>query len=258
MADLYAVSPARHLNKRWKRLDNYNFSKQEMAAVLLAREMPEAHLSMPVGFRQIENGFVPVAILGLGVQQNIFVGSRGEWLGAYTPYIYRSYPFRLGKKDNDERTLSIDESSGAITDDLQAEPFFINESTPSDAVVRIFKTLVQIEKEGEKTRQLCDSLNLHALLEEWPIKVRDEKEAVNTVMGYYRISEAALNALPANALVELRDSGALLLAYCQLLSMRNLSVFAKLREQQVQSANPYGSQFIKVSEANGIISFDNL
>ena len=54
------------------------------------------------------------------------------------------------------------------------------------------------------------------------------------VEGLYRIDEAALNALPDDAFMPLRKTGALPLAYAQLLSMNQLALLPKAAEVQAR------------------------
>ena len=60
------------------------------------------------------------------------------------------------------------------------------------------------------------------------------KEAHN-VEGLYRIDEAAMNWLAAAVLMEVRDAGALALAYCQRLSMQHLPLMGQLVEAHAQA-----------------------
>jgi hypothetical protein len=52
----------------------------------------------------------------------------------------------------------------------------------------------------------------------------------------FQVDEAALNQLPPEALHEVRHSGALLLAYCQLLSMQHLSLLSQLNDAHQKAA----------------------
>ncbi len=53
--------------------------------------------------------------------------------------------------------------------------------------------------------------------------------------GLFRIDEAALNQLPAEAPIELRNTGALLCAYCQLLSIQHLQTLGQLAAAHAQA-----------------------
>ena len=70
------------------------------------------------------------------------------------------------------------------------------------------------------------------------------------VEGLFRIDEAALNALPADALAEVRDANALALAYCQLLSQQRLQALGKLAHERNEAEKALG-----FGQDNGTFSF---
>ena len=58
----------------------------------------------------------------------------------------------------------------------------------------------------------------------------------------FQIDEAALNALPDEAFLELRRAGALLIAYGQLLSMQHLPLLGQLADAHAKAAAPLPTQ----------------
>lgn len=58
------------------------------------------------------------------------------------------------------------------------------------------------------------------------IAIKTEQGEAKT-SGLFRVDEAALNAAPADDLVELRRTGALMMAYCQLFSSQHLAVLGR-------------------------------
>jgi len=97
-----------------------------------------------------------------------------------------------------------------------------------------------------------DALQAAELIQPWPRNLQQGENTV-PVEGFHRIDEAALNALPDEAFLALRKTGALPLAYAQLLSMNQLGklqqavgVQAKMREQllaQAASQTSVGTDF---------------
>jgi hypothetical protein len=67
------------------------------------------------------------------------------------------------------------------------------------------------------------------------IKQGEQSVSVN---GLYRIDEAALNALGNKAFLALRRSGALPVAYAQLLSMNQMGVLQRLLQIQAKLRAP--------------------
>ena len=59
------------------------------------------------------------------------------------------------------------------------------------------------------------------------LKTDAGEQAIN---GLFQIDEAALNQLSADALLDVRNAGALPIAYCQLLSMQHLPLLGQMIE----------------------------
>jgi hypothetical protein len=78
-------------------------------------------------------------------------------------------------------------------------------------------------------------LQMHKLVKPWPVKLKTES-GETMVEGLHCIDETALNALPPDALLELRNTGALALAYCQLLSMQNLQLLGQFAQRSAAMA----------------------
>jgi hypothetical protein len=99
-------------------------------------------------------------------------------------------------------------------------------------------------------------LQKHQLIQHWPIKLQTTA-GEQAVEGLFRIDETALNQLPAEALLELRNTGALLCAYCQLLSMQHLQTFGQLAaahaqaDAKAQAALPTQNGELDLSFLNG-------
>lgn len=257
MPNLQPVSRNRHGTKRWRRYSDYRFATQDMVAPLVATELPKALLTVPIAFLTVEGNVQPFAIQALAPGQNLFVAPDGHWLAGYIPAVYRSHPFRLATTEHGEQVLCIDEDAGQVTDGPEGEPFFTDEGQPATSVRAILDFLTRIEQDRGPTMRACGMLQKHELIQPWPVKVQTA-EGEKVVQGLSRLDEVALNALPADAFIELRDAGALLVAYCQLMSMQHLSILGKLAEAHAIAAqSPTGDakpEFLN----NETISFGNL
>lgn len=266
MPNFVALSRNLHAGKRWLRHSSYRFAAQDAVIPLVAQELPKAIMSLPVGFVATGGGFVPVAVQGLAPGQNLFVAPDGRWLAAYTPAAYRGYPFQLAHAENGQQVLCFDEESGLISDGPQGEPFFDEDSNPSKGVAEVMNFLTQIQANRVLTDRVCALLQHHGLIQPWPLKVQ-EAGGERIVEGLYRIDEAALNALPADAVVALRNGGALPMAYCQLLSMQHLARLAPLAQAHAEAQaaqaqplpqTPAGDLDLEFLNKGGTISFGNL
>ena len=86
------------------------------------------------------------------------------------------------------------------------------------------------------------------------------EEGTKRVGGLFCIDEAALNTLSDETFVELRQSGALPIIYCQLLSMQRISELAQFAQAKSKAESTPPSKVLNLDGVNmdGNISFENL
>lgn len=247
MTDYQVITRERHGLQYWLNHSSYTFAAGDALCPLVAQELPKAILSMVIGFMAESDHFVPVAVQGLAAGQNLFVSIDGRWLTPYIPAPYRGYPFRMATTEQGEQVLCIDEASGLISESI-GEPFFNEDGTPGKSVLEILAFFNQIEANRQLTHSICQVLQRHSLIQPWPITIQDE-HGEQKVEGLFRIDEAALNALTAESLAEIRNVGGLTVAYCQLLSMQHLSTLGTLAQARAEAKNAQLAQ--ELSAQNG-------
>lgn len=264
LGGIQVVTRERHAGLYWQKVTDFSFARKNVVVPLAAREFPKALLSLPLGFAPEGDGYMSVALTGLLKDQNLLVGKDGEWLGEFVPAFYQCYPFRLGHAGKEDNVLCIDEGSGLVQQDASGERFFTDAGSPSPALSEAFSALLQLESDRNVSQRICAQLQQHRLIQPWPIQVRNVDGQMLRVDGVFRIDEAALQNLSSTALAELRDSSALLLAYCQLLSMQQLRQLGRLAGLQYKIQQLRGGPKavplpgIGIFEDSGTISFDNL
>lgn len=233
MPNIQVISRERHAHQRWNRFTTYAFAAQDACIALVAQELPQAMLHMPIAFLVEGDSCVPVAIQGFSAHQNLFVAIDGSWSCAYLPNAYRCYPFSFSESNQGQQILCFDEDSGLLSA-TQGEAFFDEAGQPSKAVSEVMDFLGQMLANRLHTQRICALLQKHQLIQPWPIQLRDA-HGEQAMHGLYRIDEPRLNQLSADVLLELRDTGALLCAYCQLLSTPHLQNLGKLVETRVKA-----------------------
>lgn len=271
MTEFVPITAERHGALRWRRFTSYAFARDSAMVGLVAAELPKASMALPIALAPRESattdsseagpetgpktepvsGFMPAAVLGLEPGQNLFVGADGRWLGRFVPAALRGYPFRLFRADARQLALCIDEASGLVAAQGD-EPFFDDKGEVATPVRQVMDFLTQVENNRAATRNSCDCLERHGLIEPWPVRLQGS-EGEHPLTGLYRVKEAALNDLPAAALAEVRDAGALALAYCQLLSMQHLGMLGELARARAAQAPRLDDMF--AFEDDGILHF---
>lgn len=235
MPNYHAITRERHASRHWNRYTSYNFAAADAVVPLVAAELSKAVMALPIAFIAQGEGYVPAAVLGLQAGNNIFVAPDWRWVGGYLPAAFRSYPFRLAKTEDGQQVLCVDEDSGLLTDDPAGERFFADDGQPAQATLDVLNFLTEIERDRVRTAAACAALQKHQLIRPWPITLKSDS-GEQQIAGLFQIDEAALNQLPAEALHELSQAGALAVAYCQLLSMQHLPLLGQLAAKHAADA----------------------
>lgn len=265
MPSYRALSKNAHAGQRLKRNSSHAFANGEALAPLVKQELAKACMGLPIAFVQTGNTFAPMAVQGFEPGKNLCVGPNGQWLGNYIPALYRGYPFALLPDHNGQLALCFD-SDSQLVNEVEGEALFDANGQPSQAIQNVLNFLNQIEQDRKLTQRLCQSLAEHKLLQPWPIKVQIEGGMEKSIAGLLRIDEAALNQLGHTALQALQRSGALAIAYMQLLSMQHVGTLANLSRVQANFQQDQGGQALagetsgeldlEFLNASGTFSFD--
>ena len=262
---VHAVSAERHRNRRWRPIGHYAHAQNRTLVSIAPSELVQAVHAFALGFVVQNNVPALVAILGVAKDTNLFVASDGTWLGRYVPAVLRANPFAVAEKDG-KQILCIDESSGlANPDEENTRPFFDESGALAKPTADVAQFLQTLNGQLAQSSRLAALLLKHDLLEPWPIEIRGaEAGAASPLSGLLRVREAALQALPDSAYLELR-SGALLLAHAQLLSISNLALLPRIaearqaRERQIRQRHAEEAAMFQASGGNqDVIDWDRV
>ena len=218
---LAAVSKTTHATKRWLRYADYKFAATQALAPLVTPELAKATTAFPIGFVTSDESVNLVALLGLKAGQNLYVAPDGRWLGSYIPAVFRTYPFRLVDNGAGGTLLGVVEDESVVSEGAEGEAFFTEDGALAPRVQEVATVLQNMAQYSPVTAAAGALLRRHGLLVPWRIRRPGEQDPF-TLSDVAMVDEVALNALPADALVELRDGGGLALAYAQLLSQQHV------------------------------------
>ena len=105
------------------------FAGETNSVILAGVEFSEAAKEYPIVFTQAGDKVVPVAMLGLRNEENLFVDDKGGWDGRYIPSFVRRYPFVLAETgETGQQAVCIDDAYEGFNDD-EGEPLFAGEET---------------------------------------------------------------------------------------------------------------------------------
>lgn len=235
MPNIKAVNFERHASRRWLAPVNYAFCAQLPVVNISATEMQRACVTVPIAFVKSGETWSTCAILGVPPSTNLCVLPDGRWAGPFLPAALRAYPFSLHQaKEADRVVLCIDEEGGlAAEGDAKGHPFFGDGQEPAPLVKQAMDFLTKWHAGRIALEKACTVLDKHKLIVPWTFSIKyEEKE--KAMGGLFRIDEQALVKLDAKALHELMQSGAIALAYAQMISMQHLPKLADWAQQQAQ------------------------
>lgn len=230
------VSFGSHGDLSVKVTDDFGFARQLNSVPLLASEIPQAAAEYPVVFAGEGDQLVPVAVLGLREQQNLFVDDAGKWLGRYVPAFLRRYPFVFSTADAGKTlTLCVDETYAGCNRDNRGERLFDAEGEQTRYLKSTLEFLKQYQVQFERTRAFCSRLKELELLEPMTADFTLPDSGRRSLGGFLAIKREKLRALSADNLHKLAVTDELELAYSQHLSLQH---FARLLERVAPAVAP--------------------
>ena len=179
----------------------------------------------PITFVSGDGGktFLPMAILGLENQQNLFVTENGNWdAGVYLPAYIRRYPFCMTRvtvegKEQAERIACVEKRAindrGEALHDAKGEPLPVWEERR--------KLLFEYETDLVRSEEMCRTLVELELLEAFTMQAMPSQGSPVAMAGMHRIAEARLVALAPEKLQSLVQKGILARIYAHLVSLNN-------------------------------------
>jgi hypothetical protein len=233
-----AVSKTDHLESGWTRFKDYRHAAQDALVPVMAAELVNLVPVYPLCFsvNPSDNTYQFVAVLSLQAGLNLFLDSNLHWQAPYVPAHYRSYPFNLLPDNNGQLTLCYDGASDLVQTPAQpGQVRLLNKAGEiSDELKQVVSFLTQCQQNRQLTQAMVNQLAEHNLIQPWDLKSRGLDDDPKPVKGLYHIHEPALKDLAPKYLSALVKSGALALAYAQLLSETRLQDFTARFEARQQ------------------------
>lgn len=191
---------------------------------LTVAEFGFAAVSYPIIFGGGEH--MPLAVMGINAGENMFINEGTYVVGAYVPAYTRRYPFVLAADENQSRLVVCIERTAEIFCDKSkagSQPLFKDDGEPSEYTANAIKFCEDFETERRRTeafvKMLKDMDLFHIREATYQQPNPDGTVTPVKLAEYFAVSEEKLNALPADKLVELRDTGALEKIYNHLTSL---------------------------------------
>ena len=227
MADLIfyekvvSIDSKLHQNFRIKPIDSFAFSAKTNSVPVVGVEFTELAREYPIVFvKGADGSFLPVALLGLRENENLFVAPNGTWQGHYIPAFLRRYPFVPAETGQGQVVVCFDASASVINQEV-GEKFFEGEQ-PGKTLSNMVALLQDYQLQAVRTLELCKRLSENDLLVESNAQAELAGGASFRLSSLFVVDEKRLHALDKDQVHALFGSGELGLIYAHLMSLGNL------------------------------------
>jgi len=243
----------------WSRTGNFWFSSGDTACELSLTEAAKAAVNLPLAFMRNTDGLYQlVSVQGFQAEENLLVSKEGRWLSNYIPAQYRFHPFLLVQNDKEQLVLCFNNLHHQLKKNTDNEPFFTEDKELMPIINQVFEGLVERWHGLKQAQSVAMKLDQLGLIKPWEIIIESKGNGIR-VDGYFCVDEQKVAGLSASELVDLRDTGALALAYCQMISMNNLPYLRSLQTDQTGEASQSDGEinFALNAGDEGSLNFDN-
>lgn len=199
------------------------------AVYVNAVEFARAATDFPIAFTRDERSgeFLPVAVLGLRKDENLFVDAKGNWRKlCYVPAYFRRHPFCIAELPaadgaDPQRLVCVQEDQLGESE----SPMFGADGEPTEAWETAQKLLEAVEGARQQTRALCQRLEALELLVPFDALATARGGQQMRLQGMLRVDEEKLGKLSGKELTQMMSKGELRCLYAHLISLEN---FARL------------------------------
>ena len=211
-----------HQNKKIKSDgQSYTFAAKTNSVILAGVEFSEAAKEYPIVFAEAGESVIPVAMLGLRNEENLYVDESGKWDARYIPAFVRRYPFVLAQAgETDQRVVCIDETFEGFNDD-EGEPLFDGEE-PSPLLKQALEFLTEYQNQYLRTEAFVMRLRENDLLMALNAKIDMTDGQQFAMTGLLAVDERKLLQMADDKALELFRSGELSWIYCHLMSLGSM------------------------------------
>ncbi len=231
-----------HKAKKISPSANFAFSRKANSLYVAGVEFIEASKEYPIVFTQVAGDkIVPVAMLGLRENENLFIDESGKWGASYVPAFVRRYPFVLAELEGQQMGVCIDEAYAGLNE-KEGEALFDAKGTNTPFLQNALDFLNRYQVEYMRTDRFCQRLKDFGLLTEMNAKADLFDGTSFMVNGLLIVDERKLLELTDAQALEIFRSGELSWLYAHLTSLSNLNrLVDRLAGLKRDSSAPAGS-----------------
>jgi hypothetical protein len=212
-----------HKNFKIAPSHDFKFAANTNSIALAGVEFIEAAKDYPIVFAKISDELmIPVALLSLRNNENLYVNGEGKWDARYIPAYVRRYPFVLAESGGQQFTVCIDEAFAGLNED-DGQSLFNDQGENTPFLQNALDFLNNYQSQIKMTEGFVKQLKELDLLTEISAKAELVGGEKFLLGGMMIVDEQKLQKLGQEKAYELFQSGRLGWIYMHLISLSNLS-----------------------------------
>ncbi|MDF3035322.1 MAG: hypothetical protein K0S28_596 [Paucimonas sp.] len=229
------LSTETHRNLRVKPIaGGYAYASTANSVPVTAAEIGSVASEYPIVFAPDgSGGMVPMVMLGVREQENLFVDANGGWDAQYIPMFVRCYPFAFYKEEKEQNAVVVIDEDYAGFNETEGLELFNPDGSASAHVEGTVELLQHFHASAEHTMKLTSILAKHGLLVPQTMDINGPNGKKFGLDGFSLIDEGKLAELEDSALLEIVKSGAMALAYGHLFSLNNVQKVVQRLESRL-------------------------
>lgn len=205
-------------------VSNYNFARGLNSVLIVGQEFLEAAKFFPVVFTKTQDqDVIPVALLGLRNNENLFVDMEGKWReGSYIPAFFRRYPFILASNVGQDGSFAV--CVDASYEGLGKEggmALFDNKGEQTAEFKRVIEFMRNYQAQHENTKNFIKLMNEYALFKDVSANITLPAGEKLGFAGLMMVDEEAIFRLDDEKIVNLVRIGYMAWIYAHLYSLSN-------------------------------------
>ncbi len=212
-----------------------SFAKKTNSVIVAGVEFIHAAKEYTIVFAKAAGDkIIPLALLGLRNDENLFVDDQGKWDALYVPAFVRRYPFVLAESNQSgEMAGCIDQSFPGFNKN-SGTPLFDKKGEQSDLLKKAVDFLQDYQSQNQRTEIFTNRLKDLDLLVELTARTDLTDGQQLSMGGLLVVDEKKLLELDKKQALELFRSGEMGWIYAHLLSLSNISRLAtKIKSMKV-------------------------